>query len=156
MSIQTDFTPAGDEVQQLFEFTLKAEAFFEKVGSTLIKVIIGCFEETTINGALKLPAYDSTVVDFTEDAALFKLFLEKYDTQDSTTEFKTYPLEKVISWTTDISLCYASHVSLVTDETGEDLSNDTKIVLLENPTVKDTVTGLVTPQLKIDRKTPFY
>ena len=79
MSIQTDFTPAGDEVQQLFEFTLKAEAFFEKVGSTLIKVIIGCFEETTISGALITPTYDSTVLEFTEDAALFKLFLEKYD-----------------------------------------------------------------------------
>ena len=63
----------------MFEFTLRAEAYFDKVGSTLIKVIIGCFEETTISGALITPTYDSTVLQFTEDAALFKLFLEKYD-----------------------------------------------------------------------------
>jgi hypothetical protein len=47
-------------------------------------------------------------------------------------------------------------VSLVTDETGADLWIDTNIVLLENPTIKDAVTGLVTPQLKIDRKTPLH
>jgi hypothetical protein len=42
-------------------------------------VIIGCFEETTISGELILPTLDSTVLEFTEDAALFKIFLEKYD-----------------------------------------------------------------------------
>jgi len=63
----------------LFEFTLRAEAFFDKVGSTLIKVIIGCFEETTISGALITPTYDSTVSEFTEDGAVFKIYLERYD-----------------------------------------------------------------------------
>ena len=63
----------------MFEFTLRAEAYFGKESSTLIKVIIGCFEETTIIGELILPTLDSTVLEFTEDAALFKIFLEKYD-----------------------------------------------------------------------------
>jgi len=63
----------------LFEFTLRAEAYFGKVGSTLIKVIIGCFEETTISGALTTPTYDSTVSEFTDDGAVFKIYLERYD-----------------------------------------------------------------------------
>ena len=63
----------------MFEFTLRAEAYFDKVGSTLIKVIIGCFEETTISGALKTPTYDSTVSEFTDDGAVFKIYLERYD-----------------------------------------------------------------------------
>ena len=89
----------------MFEFTLKAEAYFDKIGSTLIKVIIGCFEETTISGALITPTYDATVLEFTENGAVFKIYLERYDEQDSSTEFASYPLEQVFSWTTDINLC---------------------------------------------------
>jgi len=89
----------------LFEFTLKAEAYFEKVGSTEIKVIIGCFEETTISGALITPTYDATVLEFTENGAVFKIYLERYDEQVSSTEFASYPLDQVFSWTTDINLC---------------------------------------------------
>ena len=46
VSINTDFNPVGTEVQQLFEFTLRAEAYFNRMGDSLIKVIIGCFEQT--------------------------------------------------------------------------------------------------------------
>ena len=117
-------------MQQLFEFTLRAEAHFNKIANSLIKVIIGCFDEAFISGALITPTFDSTVLEFTENSAIFKIFLEKYDPADSTTEFSTYPLEEVISWTTDISLCYASRVEL-TDETGLILSTATDIVLEE-------------------------
>ena len=62
----------------------------------------------------------------------------------------------MFSWTTDINLCYESQVSLVTDSTGATLSSTTNIVLTENPTLKDAVTGLVYPILTIDRKIPSY
>ena len=119
-------------------------------------MIIGCFEETTISGALITPTYDATVLEFTDDGAVFKIYLERYDEQDSSTEYASYPLDQVFSWTTDINLCYESQVSLVSDEIGETLSTSTTIVLGDNPTLKDAVSGLVYPILLIDRKTPTY
>ena len=108
VSINTDFNPVGTEVQQLFEFTLRAEAYFNRMGDSLIKVIIGCFEETEIMGSRILPSASSAVKDFTDDGAMFKIYLEKSNPADTSSNAATFNLEQIISWTTDISMCYAS------------------------------------------------
>jgi len=91
------------------------------------------------------------LIDFTENGAMFKIYLEKSNPADNSTNLAIFNLEQIISWTTDISMCYASFVSLVTDETGDTLSSKDDIALVSNPTFKDAVSGLVSPVLKIDR-----
>ena len=108
VSINSDFNPVGTEVQQLFEFTLRAEAYFNKVGDSLIKVIIGCFDETQIRASRIVASASSAVKDFTDDGAMFKIYLEKRNPDDTSSNTATFLLEELISWTTDISMCYAS------------------------------------------------
>ena len=62
----------------------------------------------------------------------------------------------MLDWTTDIQLCYSSIISLVADDTGLSLSTDNLISFETNPTLKDEVTGLVSPVLKIDRSQTIY
>ena len=45
---------------------------------------------------------------FTENGAMFKIYLEKSNPADNSTNFAFFNLEQIISWTTDISMCYAS------------------------------------------------
>lgn len=74
------------------------------------------------------PATD-IVQDFTQNEVLLKIFLTPNDPADLSSSFGTVLLKDILKWTTDISLCYESIISHVTDDTGLTLAADPLIFL---------------------------
>ena len=110
MQIDTDITPVGDEVQQIFEFNLIGQVdTAEAQASSPIKVVIGCFSETTITGALQATATttNTEITSFTDNGAAFKVYLLGYKAGDASNLFSV-SLNTVFDWTTDITDCYES------------------------------------------------
>jgi len=68
----------------------------------------------------------------------------------------TYPIEEVVSYTSNIEGCGASQVQLCTDSECLALAErDSDLVSLStNPTLKGT-DGLIAPVLEIDLRNPF-
>jgi hypothetical protein len=96
------------------------------------------------------------VREFSEDGVLFKIYLEKNDPEDISTNIAQVALVDLISWNTDIIQCNADEVSLVIDGSNSTLSNDVDIALVNNPTYVDNTTNLVQPVLMIDRTQPIH
>lgn len=67
---------------------------------------------------------------------------------------QTYNLTELISWTTDVTDCFASNVSMYNDITLTTLQTGADVFLSKNPTNKD-LSGLVHPQLNVDTSSPF-
>ena len=143
-------------MQQIFEFGLRGEVNTTTIyAESPIKVVIGCFLETTITGALQATATatNSEITSFTDNGAAFKVYLLGFKAGDASNLFSV-SLNTVFDWTTDITDCYESQISLV-DSNGA-TSSDTDVYLGSNPTLKDEVTGLVDAVLNIDRTNPLY
>lgn len=137
----------------MITITLRAETYFGVYADLELNIVNGCFEETLISGSAisPLPTNDPSIEEYTTNGVLFKIFLPLYDPSDPGSEYASYSLKDLIVWETDIDLCYASKISLVTDETGATLSTATDVFLDTNPTLKDEISGLMDPVLIIQK-----
>ena len=153
VQINTDITAVGNEVQQVFEFSLRATPRTAAVfADKAVRVTVGCFSETTISGAL-VASPPANFSSFSDDGAVFKIYLLGFRQGDAADTFSVH-LNSVFQWTTDIPDCFESQLTLV-DNAGAP-TTDSVIFLDSNPTLKDEVTGLVDAMLNINRTNPIY
>lgn len=174
ITLQTTFAQTSNELQRKFTFKFGAytrrkdrfsQIIFKDVG-----VVIGCFQETVLTSAINnLPTvgagerqevfrYDQLLNETTtaqSSVLKFRYQKELAPNNSVPSNFtKSYVLNDLISWTTDIALCYASNISLCTDEACTTLMTSAEVQLDANPTNKDS-DGLLNPTLFIDRRTSF-
>lgn len=166
VQLTSTFSPIANEVETRFAFKYCAQTkgISKYSAQSLCKdvtVVLGCFSETSMTATVKgLPtvAAGSYQEVFQQPESLIPGNSinphAKIRIKTPASTVRTFNLTELISWTTDVSLCFASNVSMYSDLALTTLYTGPDVYLSSNPTNKD-LSGLVDPQLNVNAAVAF-